>query len=164
MLMTIPHAKSINKSMDRWILFVGAFIAGGLIALQAALNSQLGSLLGHVKIASCSVFLTATLTMLLLVGTSSYEQWPTLQQFTSIPRYLWIVGGVVSALALSCVYWIIPKVGAGSGMATVLAGQLVMSAIIGHFGLFDLPANALNPMKIVGLITLLFGMGLVIYE
>lgn len=137
-----------------------AFGAGGLIALQAALNARLGALLGNPRAAAAVVFGVATLAMLawLLVDPGRL---PSSRKLAAVPGYLWIVGGLTSAFALSLLYGIIPRIGAGTAVAAALSGQLMVAALVGHLGWFGLPSNPLDGTRALGLAVIGAGMLLV---
>ncbi|MED4271748.1 DMT family transporter, partial [Geobacillus stearothermophilus] len=53
----------------------------------------------------------------------------------STPKWQ-LTGGILGAFYVFVMVLIVPKVGVANSLAAVIAGQLVMSSIIDHFGLF----------------------------
>ncbi len=56
---------------------------------------------------------------------------------------------------------IIPRLGAALAFSLIVAGQLMMSVIMDHFGLFGVPVNPVNPAKMLGFLLLLAGVILI---
>ncbi len=53
----------------------------------------------------------------------------------SVPKWQ-LTGGILGAFYVFVMVLIVLKVGVANSLAAVIAGQLVMSSIIDHFGLF----------------------------
>lgn len=137
-------------------LFILALLSGAAIATQAGLNSQLGLVLKSPLIAACIAFFVSVIfTFVAIVITD--KDYPSSATLKSVPVYLWFTGGILSAFAVSMLYYLIPKIGVGVVMSYALTGQLIIGVIIGHFGWFGLPVKPINPAKVVGVIVLIFG-------
>lgn len=133
-----------------------AFFAGVAIAVQASLSAQLGVLLRNPLFAAASVFLFSFIFTLVLFFFSVKET-PEISNIKSVPKYLWFSGGLLSALSLGTVYWLIPKVGASPIISSVLSGQLALALIAGHFGWFQLPETPITHTKVIGALMLILG-------
>jgi bacterial/archaeal transporter family-2 protein len=145
-----------------------ALLAGAAIAVQAALNSSLGKLLGSPLYATVVAFGTgfvfAGIAALVFArgadnATSNAECNRIAMQH--VPLYLWFAGGLIGALALVSFYWLIPHIGIGTTLSFALTGQLVLALIAGHFGWFGLPQTPMSAMRFSGAATLLLGMVLI---
>lgn len=53
----------------------------------------------------------------------------------SVPKWQ-LIGGILGAFYVFVMVLIVPKVGVANSLMAVVAGQLVMSSIVDHFGLF----------------------------
>lgn len=140
-----------------------AILAGAAIALQSALNSQLGMLLKSPLMASSIAFILSgifSFSALLLLKTPSI----TLTTVEEIPFYLWFTGSIFSAFGVSMFFYLAPKIGLGSLMSFALGGQIIMAIIISHFGWFNLPIKPLTFTKVFGVITLIMSITLINYE
>lgn len=141
-------------------LYVLAFISGTAMALQAGFNAQLGNLLGNAQLAAviafvCSLFF-AVITLM-----SINQTLPTLAAIKAVPLYLWFAGGLLSAVGILLVYFLIPRIGMGVMMPYFLVGQLVMAVIAGHLGWFNMPIKPITLHKLIGLLTLVIGIMLI---
>ncbi|MFM9195073.1 MAG: DMT family transporter [Planctomycetia bacterium] len=135
-----------------WIL--SAATAGGCIALQAAANGSLRTNLDDPRYAAffsiCGTIMTAVLVMLVLRPSP-----PPVAALRATPWWNWI-GGPLGALIVLAGAAIAPKLGAATFIAAVVAGQLVCSLLLDHFGLMDLPRQGLTAGRILGA-ALVFG-------
>ncbi|MBN1858405.1 DMT family transporter [Candidatus Bipolaricaulota bacterium] len=138
------------------VLLVGLG-AGALIGLQNPLASLLGNrfgLLGSAFVTHLAGTLLAGL-ILLLFGGGSFSAW------RDVPWYAFLAGfvgvGIIAAVAYT-----VPRIGVTSAVTLMVAGQLVVGAIIDHFGWLGVDVNALTPARGLGFGVLLLGTWLVV--
>ncbi len=136
-----------------------SILAGMAISTQSALSGQLSQRTGNPTLASAAVFLVGFLALAAYLALNS-AQLPTRDSLQQVPPYLWIAGGLISALALSSVYWVMPSFGVASTLLCVICGQLIIGAIASHFAWFGMPAAPLNPTRILALFLVLAGASL----
>jgi len=146
--------------MTQSFLSLLAILGGMFLAVQGGLNSQLSVLLKNPLLASVVAFFSSTVFSILfvLLTVKNTPNWPELKQ---IPLYLWFTGGFFSVLGISLYYYTIPKLGISTMISLGLLGQLVFSAIAGHFGWLNLPTEPLTLKRIAGILTMLTGILLI---
>ncbi|EDY83242.1 conserved hypothetical protein [Verrucomicrobiia bacterium DG1235] len=130
--------------------------AGAAITIQSSLSGQLSKRLANPLLASSSVFIVGFLAIAFLLLLKSHPL-PSRESIAQIPLHLWIAGGLISAAALSTVYWIMPQAGVSNTLLYVITGQLLASALVSHFSWFDLPGSPINPQRAFALILVLSG-------
>jgi transporter family-2 protein len=142
-----------------WIVLAAA--AGACIALQAAANGSLRAAVGDVRYAAffsiCGTIVTAVAVMLLLRPTP-----PTLAAVRAAPWWNW-TGGPLGAAIVVAGAALAPRLGAATFIAAVVAGQLACSLVLDHFGLMNLPQQALSPGRLLGGLLVFAGVVLVKY-
>ncbi len=137
-----------------------SFFAGVAIALQANINSYVGVILTSSIIAT----LFALISSLLITSIASLvlvKELPSLEIIKTVPIYLWFVIGLLSSFALASFYFVIPKIGILNMLSFAICGQVIFSLISSHFAWFDLPVSTINTSKVVGVISMLFGIFLI---
>jgi len=139
---------------------VVAFAAGGMLAMQAGFTARLGVLARSTLLASASATFTAFLCVGALYLVSRRRE---VARPRRVPRYLWATGGALGVLAVTAVYWLVPRLGISAVVVLVLVGKLLTSLVAGHFGWFDLPRARLDSTKLLGASALLAGALLVTY-
>ena len=137
-----------------------AFMAGAAIALQASMNAQLGILLQNSLLGTTVAFTTSLLFCLIIVilTTKHYPHKPIID---TVPIYLWVTGGALSAFGVAMFYYLIPKMGLSNTVSYALTGQLLVAVLISHFGWFDLPVKSFDITKLSGSISLIVGIILI---
>jgi transporter family-2 protein len=140
--------------MDFLWLFLAA-AAGSCIALQAAANASLRSHLGDVRYAAffsiCGTIITACLVMLVI-----RPPFPSAAAMRSAPWWNWI-GGPLGALIVLAGAALTPRLGAAAFIAAVVAGQVVCSLVLDHFGWMDLMRQHITPGRLVGAVLVVSG-------
>jgi transporter family-2 protein len=76
--------------------------------------------------------------------------------FAETPWWIWI-GGAFGAFYVVSTIILVNNVGAVSMLAFILAGQMIASVIIDHFGLVGYPINPISLYKIVGIVFIAAG-------
>lgn len=145
--------------MNKLFLILAIIVVGSLVALQGAINAQLGRLLTHPLHASLISFLGGVIT-LIIAALIMRTGLPTFQQLSGIPAYLFI-GGILGAIFVSAVIVTVPKIGIANVLIAALAGQLILSLIIDHFGWLGVPKQPVNIYRIIGSLMVVAGLFLV---
>ena len=134
------------------LLFFSA-LAGCMLPFQAALNAQLARFAGHPVMAALISFLVGTLALL---SFSVFLRWPAPSQLLQAPWWLW-TGGLMGALFVAGATFLAPRLGVATMLGAVIAGQMVTSLLIDHFGLLGIPKQELTPMRLLGAAILVAG-------
>ena len=75
------------------------------------------------------------------------------------PVWMWI-GGLMGFTVVTSITFAQPRIGATAVIGILIAGQLVMGAIIDRFGLFGVEQIAISPARATGIALLGIGAGL----
>jgi transporter family-2 protein len=146
----------MSMSLQALSLTFVALLAGGLIALQAPINAEAASRLGHPVTAAALSFCVGTvaLTVLALLFARQSAQLETLK---SLPLYMLIGGGLLGAIYVTVNIVLAPRVGIAALMALGIAGQLFTALLIDRFGLFELVERGLTLGRVSGALLVLVG-------
>jgi transporter family-2 protein len=143
--------------MPRGQLVLVAFtiLAGMLLPIQAALNTRLGRELGSPALGSFVSFVIGTVGIALYVLLSR----PTFagsEAVRTMPPHLWL-GGLCGAIYVTVVILAAPRLGVATLTGLSVAGQMVVSAILDHWGLMGLPVNPVTPSRAIGIVLIVLG-------
>ena len=144
--------------MDRGLAIVLTAVAGGLIALQAPINAELGKATGGLAAALVS-FVVGTVALAAIVLLSGKAG--GLGSTFDVSWY-YLAGGLLGAIYVTNALLAVSAIGAGGVAALTVAGQLTASVAIDRLGLFGLDQVALTPERLLGLALLLAGTVLVV--
>ena len=121
-----------------------ALINGALLAIMVFLNGMLAGITGPYM--STLIFHVLGL---ILIFTIFLIKKNRLSNFKEIPPE-YFLPGVLSVITILLNNICIPQIGLTLTIGVTLFGQLVMSALVEHFGLFGMPVNSFGKEKIPG--------------
>jgi len=128
--------------------FVLALVAGAALATQVALNTQLRVAVGspmQATFISLGVGAVAALTYTVVAR----EPLPQTASVTAAPWWVWC-GGLLGVFYLWATVVSSPKLGVAVTFGLIIAGQVVTSLALDHFGLLNLPVHAASGQRVVG--------------
>lgn len=134
--------------MPSYLLLGAALIVGLLVPLQAGANAALGRALGHplwATLISLAVSLVCMAPALLAFRVSA----PSITGLAGQPRWIWI-GGVAGVIYITAAVLLAPKLGAARFMTAVIAGQILASMAIDHYGLVGFEAKPITLPRLTG--------------
>ena len=132
-----------------------AAVAGACLATQAGVNAQLGRYLGHPLWATFVSFAVGTLVIvpLLLIWRVPV---PGLSSAINGPWWIW-TGGAIGVIFVTAALVLAPQTGIAAFLAAMIAGQLVASLLIDHYGLVGLAIRPLTIGRAVGAALMIAG-------
>ena len=132
-------------------------VAGLGGAVQVAVMGRFGERIGILEALAFATLLTAAICgAVLLVARRSLAGYA---DGVSSPIWLW-TGALMSALIVFALTLAAPRIGAATTIGMMIAGNLVMGAVIDRFGLFGLERIGLEWPRLVGLALLAGGAAL----
>ncbi|MGD8191352.1 DMT family transporter [Brevibacillus ginsengisoli] len=135
----------------KWIFPLLALVGGVAISTQASINGGLGRKIGAIE-ASLVSFAIGTLALLFI---TIFLGKGNLSSIGSIPKWQ-LTGGILGAFYVVVMVLAVPQVGVTTTVASVIAGQIIMSAIVDHYGLFGAKQIPFDLRRLAALI-LMFG-------
>ena len=136
-------------------------VAGGLIALQAPINSMLGKSVGTFAAASVS-FIVGTIALVLItllvvggfgdIGEARHLAW------------YYLMGGVLGAVYVTTALVAVRELGAGGVTAATIAGQLTLSLVIDQLGILGVDERTITWDRVLGVLLLALGTVLIVRE
>ncbi|WP_371362386.1 hypothetical protein SRRS_35470 [Sporomusa rhizae] len=140
-----------------------SLVVGAIWAMQPIINAQLAKSIGTVGAAGFSfavgwVFLACAF---IFVQAQSGVSFHLALAFEN-PKLL--LGGVIGAVVVLGMTYLVPRFGAGNTLALAITGQLIMAAAIDQFGLLGIPQVELSPFRILGFVLLLIGVNIVVHK
>jgi bacterial/archaeal transporter family-2 protein len=147
--------------VNAWLPALATVFAGGLVALQAPINSMLGKTVGNL--AAASVSFAIGLVVLVAITLTVGGGFGRIGEIGGLdPQYL--LGGVLGAVYVTTVLISVRTLGAGGVTAATIAGQLTMSVVIDRAGLLGLDQRALTPGRVLGIALLAAGTFLIVRD
>ena len=147
--------------MDRGVAVLLTAFTGGLVAMQAPINSVLGRAIGTWQAAFFS-FAIGTLALALIAALAKGG----LGQIAEARHLTWyyLSGGLLGAAYITSVLVTVRSLGAGGVVAATIAGQLAISVVVDHFGWLGVGKQPIDAARIIGIALLAAGTYLVVRE
>lgn len=145
--------------MDRSTALLLTVIGGGLIALQAPINSTLGKTVGTFQAAFLS-FALGTVALALIAALASGGL-GAISEARTLPWY-YVTGGLLGAFYVATVLVTVRELGAGGVTAATIASQLSISVLIDRFGWLGAEPQPITAAKVAGIVLLAAGVTLIV--
>ena len=147
--------------MARGVAVVLTAAVGGLIALQAPINSQLGKKVGTFQAAFFSFLIgTAVLLVIASLASGSLGRIPDARHLS----WYYLLGGVLGAAYVTTVLVTVRTLGAGGVVAATIAGQLSMAVVVDQLGILGVTKQPITALRVVGIALLAAGVWLVVRD
>ena len=142
-----------------WFAIIITACAGAVLPIQGAVNARLGRGLANPILATLSSFVTGTIALLLYVIIVRTAL-PDAAALGRVPAWAWM-GGLLGGIYVAVMVWSVPKLGTATAFGVAIAGQIILSAILDHFGVLGLKAHPISLVRAAGVALLLTGVILV---
>lgn len=147
--------------MDRGLAVALTAVTGGLVALQAPINSVLGRAVGTWQAAFFSFAIgTVALALIAVLAQGGLGQ---LGEIRGLP-WVYLSGGLLGAAYITSVLVTVRSLGAGGVVAATIAGQLAVSVVVDQLGILGVAKQPITAAKIAGIALLAAGTYLVVRE
>ncbi|MDQ7832375.1 MAG: DMT family transporter [Desulfovibrionaceae bacterium] len=142
-----------------WPFLLMALTAGILIPVQAGINALLGRMVGGAEAAAFISFVVGTVVLAAYLLVFRIPL-PLGQTVAAAPWWYW-TGGAFGAFFVAASVLLVPKLGAGVMISVIIAGQIVSSLALDHFGVLGYPVRPLDLQRIIGAAFLAAGVFLI---
>ena len=88
-------------------------------------------------------------------------KFPSFNQLSSFSPVL-LTGGIIGSAFVFAAIFAVPKLGSTAWVSLIIAGQLIMSLILDHYGIMGLPVKPINIYRVLGTCLLFSGTFLII--
>jgi len=134
-----------------------ATIAGLAGSVQVAVMGRFGGRIGVFEALSFSTAVQLVFSLLLLLAVRGGVG--GLDRAFRAPAWMWI-GGLMGLTVVASITFAQPRIGATATIGILIAGQLVMGAVIDRFGLFGVDQIAISTPRAAGIVLLGIGAAL----
>jgi transporter family-2 protein len=125
-----------------------AVLAGLAGSVQVAVMGRFGDRIGTLEaLAFASVVQVVLAVTILLVARQGFGQ---LGSARNAPPWMW-AGGAMGLMVVFTITYAQPRIGATATIGILIAGQLVMGAVIDRYGLFGVDEIAITWQRAVGI-------------
>ena len=138
-------------------LYFFTIFLGVILAVHLSMNGKVGSVINNPRVGNAVFWCIGALTAV-IIGLTGWQS-GALQPLKQVHPLL-LTAGVLGASLVFAIAWLIPQVGAGPLMITLLAGQVIGGLIMSHYGWLGSPVEPLTWLKILGVLAMVGGAAL----
>ena len=143
-----------------WLLLLPVALAAGMAApTQFAINTQLRQVVGGPVLAAALSFFVGTV-VLFATTLVLRRSVPELGPIMDAPWWMWL-GGLLGAFFVSASIILTPLLGTATTVGLFLAGQVVASIAIDHFGWLGVPVQPASIPRLLGALLIIVGVAIV---
>jgi len=147
--------------MDRGAAVLLTAFTGGLVALQAPINSVLGRSIGTWQAAFVSFAIgTVALAIIASLATGGLGDVAGVRDVSLV----YLTGGLLGAAYVTSILVAVRALGAGGVVAATIAGQLAVSVVVDHYGLIGVAKQPVTLARFAGIALLGLGTYLVVRD
>ena len=136
-----------------------AVAAGVSLVVQQALNANLRYALNSAAWSGFMSYLVGVICMAAF-ALALRDPIPSATVAARIPWWAWS-GGLFGAIFIALAIFLIPKLGAATFIALLVAGQMLCSLAFDHFGLLGIPVHPATLIRLAGAAFLILGVVLI---
>ncbi|ORJ62953.1 DMT family transporter [Geothermobacter hydrogeniphilus] len=141
------------------VFLLMALAAGISIPTQAGINAQLNLFTRSPVLAATVSFAVGTLT-LVVYALLARTPLPSPASLSGHPWWIW-TGGILGAFFVASTVVLAPRLGASTMVVLVLAGQMIASLLLDHYGWLGYPVHPVSVGRIAGVALVCIGVVLV---
>ena len=142
-------------------LYLLTMFLGVVLAVHLAMNGKVGSVMNNARVGN-ALFWCIGAVGALAIGLTGWRSGALVPLKEVHPALL--TAGILGACLVFAIAWLIPQVGAGPVMITLLAGQVLGGLLMSHFGWLGSPVQPITLTKVAGVITMIGGVVLATYS
>ena len=136
-----------------------ALLAGAMMPTQAATNNKMAAFVDSPVLAAFVSFVVGTVALLAYVILSGIPL-VNLTGVKDAPMIAW-VGGLLGAFFVAAAVTLVPRLGIAMTFSLIIAGQMIVTLVIDHFGLLGVPVKEVSVARIGGILLITGGVILI---
>lgn len=135
-------------------LYILTIFLGVVLTVHLAMNGKVGAAIGNARMGNM-VFWCIGAIGAIVIGMTGWEA-GALSGVRQVNPLL-LTAGLMGASLVFGIAWLFPQVGAANATIALLAGQIISSLVLSHFGWLGSPLQPITMQKAAGAALLLVG-------
>lgn len=144
---------------NNYLYLLLAVLAGAMMPTQAATNNKMAVVVDSPILAAFISFFIGTAALFVYVIASGTPV-GNLAAVKNAPPIAWI-GGLLGAFFVTMTVLLAPRLGVAMTFSLIIAGQMLVTIVIDHFGLLGVPVQQVSIARIAGILLVTAGVVLI---
>ena len=136
-----------------------ALVAGAMMPTQAAINNKLAGYVASPISAAFISFLIGTVGLFVYMLATGVPI-SNLTNIKDAPPIAWL-GGLLGAFFVTCTVILAPRIGVAMTFSLIVAGQMLITLVLDHFGFLGLPVKEISLARVGGILLIVAGVALI---
>ncbi len=136
-----------------------ALLAGAMMPTQAATNNKMAAFVDSPVLAAFVSFVIGTLALFVYLLLSGVPL-TNLSGLKDAPAIAW-AGGLLGAFFVAAAVTLVPRLGVAMTFSLIIAGQMIVTLVIDHFGLLGIDIKPVSWPRIAGILLITGGVVLI---
>ena len=136
-----------------------ALIAGAMMPTQAATNNKMAAFVDSPILAAFISFFVGTVALFIYVLATGTPL-GNLASAKNAPPIAW-VGGFMGAFFVTAAVTLVPRLGVAMTFSLIIAGQMMVTLVLDHFGFLGLEQRPVTIPRILGILLITGGVVLI---
>lgn len=132
-----------------------ALAAGAMMPTQAATNNKMAMVVDSPVLSAFISFVVGTVALFAYVLISGIPL-GNLSAAKEAPAIAW-VGGLLGAFFVASAVTLVPRLGVAMTFSLIIAGQMLVTLVIDHFGLLGVPVKEVSLPRVAGILLITAG-------
>lgn len=144
---------------NNYLYLLIALLAGAMMPTQAATNNKMVAFVESPVLAAFISFFVGTIALFayILISGIPLGNLAAAKDATAIA---WI-GGLLGAFFVAATVTLVPKLGVAMSFSLIIAGQMIATILIDHFGLLGIEVKPISLPRIAGILLITAGVVLI---
>jgi bacterial/archaeal transporter family-2 protein len=144
---------------NSYFFIILAIIAGMMMPTQAAINDRLAGYVGSPILSAFISFAVGTTALFLYILAAGIP-FGNLLSAKNAPLMAW-TGGVLGAFFVASTIVLVPRLGVALTFSLIIAGQMLITLVIDHFGFMGVQVREINIPRVIGVSLITVGVILI---
>jgi transporter family-2 protein len=149
----------MSSFFNNYFFIILAVLAGMMMPTQAAVNNKLAGAVGSPILAAFISFFVGTIALFLYIAASGIP-FGNLFSAKDASIVAW-TGGLLGAFFVAATVTLVPRLGVALTFSLLIAGQMLVTLVIDHFGLLGVPVKEANLPRLLGVSFIMIGVILI---
>jgi len=149
----------MSSFFNNYFFIILAVLAGMMMPTQAAVNNKLAGAVGSPILAAFISFFVGTIALFLYIAASGIP-FGNLFSAKDASIVAW-TGGLLGAFFVAATVTLVPRLGVALTFSLLIAGQMLVTLVIDHFGLLGVPIKEVNLQRFLGVTFITIGVILI---
>lgn len=144
---------------NNYFFIILAVVAGMMMPTQAAINNKLANSVESPILSAFISFVVGTVALFLYILATGIPL-GNLANAKNAPLIAWI-GGILGAIFVASAVILVPRIGVALTFSLIIAGQMLVTLIIDHFGFLGVPVKEISLIRVLGATLITIGVILI---